>query len=886
MIETAYDRGIFLPQAELWLDPRDRKEFAFVSHAHSDHTGRHRRILCTPPTARLMQVRMGSPAGTFATLPFHAPQELAGGTVTLLPAGHVLGSAQLHYASSAGTLLYTGDFKLRRGQSSESAAAMPADTLIMETTYGLSRYHFPPVEETIAAIRKFCLEALEDQHTPVLLGYALGKAQEILSVLRDAGAPITLHPAIAQVAAVYEEFGVTFPPYDILGNEPPKGVLICPPGFKASRALAKLRRRRVAMLSGWAMDAGAARRMQVDAAFPLSDHADYADLLRHVDAVRPRRVLTLHGFAQEFARDLRARGLEAWALTGANQLEFSLAVPAPGTRRPAAPARLANEGFPAFCLVAESIRTATGRREKIRILAAYFRSLPEDDLPLAVVWLGGRPFPQCDDRPVQAGSAIIRRALRQAAGISEPELRAIGRRHSDSGLTAFEVLQSAAGGESVPLQGIRDVLDRLRSARGPVLKTEILAATLLRLPALAGSYLVRILTGDLRIGLKDGLVEDAIAAAFEADPGAVREAHMLLGDAGRTALLAKCGRLEDAELTLFQPIKCMLASPEADAPAIWARLGSAGSVWVEDKLDGIRAQIHCSGERAEIYSRDLKRITDSFPEIARAALSFGRPFVCDGEILAWNGVRARSFSDLQKRLGRTEGDLFLGGQIPVTCVVFDLLALDGRSLLPTPLSGRREILETLRLPAAFQTAVVRQARSAAEIDRVFTEARNRGNEGLMIKDPSSAYAPGRRGQAWIKYKKAFATLDVVVTAVTYGHGRRRGVLSDYTFAVRDDAGGTLLTIGKAYSGLTDQEIEDLTDEFLALATARKGNTITVEPEIVLEIAFDGIQPSARHPSGFALRFPRIVRVRKDKTAAEIDTLSAAAKLAGITGPIR
>ncbi len=322
MIETAYDRGIFLPQAELWLDPQTRKEFAFVSHAHSDHTGRHRRILCTPPTARLMQARMGSPAGNFAAVPFHEPRPLADGTVTLLPAGHVLGSAQLHFASAAGSLLFTGDFKLRPGLSAEPATSLPADTLVMETTFGLPRYRFPPADETAAAIRKFCLEALQDNHTPVLLGYALGKAQEIHSLLQGAGVPITLHPAIAQVAAVYEEFGVSFPAYDILGKEPPKGVLICPPGASGAKVFARLRKFRVAMISGWAMNPAAARRMRVDAAFPLSDHADYQDLLRHVETVNPRRVLTLHGFAQEFARDLRALGREAWALTGANQLEF------------------------------------------------------------------------------------------------------------------------------------------------------------------------------------------------------------------------------------------------------------------------------------------------------------------------------------------------------------------------------------------------------------------------------------------------------------------------------------------------------------------------------------------------------------------------------------
>ena len=884
MVLVDYQRGVRLPSAELWLDPRDVREFAFVSHAHSDHTGFHRRILCTPATARLMEVRLGENLDAFERLAFGEIRKFDQWSATLLPAGHVLGSAQLLYQDPQGTLLYTGDFKLRSGLSSEAAAIPEAETLVMETTYGMPRYQFPPTSDTLAAIIKFCREALEEGETPVLFGYALGKAQEILAALQTADLPVMLHGAIARIAKVYEEFGVVFPPYDHFEAKTSRGhVIICPPAINGSRTLQFLHRPRTAALTGWAIDAGAVHRLQVDAAFPLSDHADYHDLLRYVEAVRPRRVLTLHGFAQEFARDLRSRGIEAWALTGPNQLELSISMSMPAATNSAREedANIEESGFNRFCLAGEAVRTSTGKLEKVRKLSEYLRSLDDRELPLAAVWLTGRAFAQCDSRPLNVGWAVIYRALLMASGISESDLRAIGRKHNDVGLTAAEVMRARPGSGALPLPELGELFGRLREARGPILKTEILTGVLKELPALAAGYLVRILTGDLRIGLKEGLLEDAIAAAFDREIAIVREAHMLLGNIGRVALLARQNRLEDAELTPFQPVRCMLASPEPDSAAVWQRQGASGTVWLEDKLDGIRAQVHCAPGRGEIFSRDLRRITDSFPEIAVPARDLGRCAVFDGEILAWEAGRALPFLELQKRLGRREPDLFLGGQIPVAFVIFDILLLDDASLLKSPLAERRRLLDSLTLPAPFLRSKVEPASDAAAIERAFQAARERGNEGLLAKDPTSLYTPGRRGLAWIKLKKEFATLDVAVVAVEYGNGRRSKVLSDYTFAVRDDSEDQLLTIGKAYSGLTDAEIEELTALFLSIATSRQGNRIEVEPQVIIEVAFDSIQKSDRHASGLALRFPRIKRIRGDKIVRDIDTLATARRLAGI-----
>ncbi len=656
--------------------------------------------------------------------------------------------------------------------------------------------------------------------------------------------------------------------------------------------LEKIPRKRVAMISGWAVDPGAIYRYQADAAFALSDHADYPDLIRYVELVQPRRVLTLHGFAAEFARDLRDRGLEAWALTGDNQLELTLgavANPAPVARVRETPAEVASE-FRDFAELGQRIGATPAKLEKIRLLAEYLRGLTPDQLPVITIYLTGKAFAQSDPRTLQVGWSVVYRALLRAAGLSEPEFRRLASSHGDAGKTAFEALENRTTPEPFSIAASHALFEALQQTRGPVAKAELLAQQLARLSAREGQYVVKILTGDLRIGLREGLVEEAIAAAFEAELEEVKEAHMLLGDIGKTALLAAQKALHQAELSLFRPIKCMLASPEPTAEAIWERFRDGTTspvVYVEDKFDGIRAQLHRSKERVEIFSRDLRRITGQFGDLAAAAAGLEGDLILDGEIIAYEKGERLTFFDLQKRLGRrTEGaDLFseTSASVPVAFVAFDLLYQDGRSLLRVPLSERREALRRLELSSPFQVAEVSPATSAVEIEAAFAAARERANEGLMVKDAASFYSPGRRGLFWFKLKKELATLDVVVVAAELGHGKRNHVLSDYTFAVRDEKTGELLTIGKAYSGLTDVEIAELTAHFKKNTIENRGRYRRVKPNVVLEVAFDSIQPSPRHASGLALRFPRIKAIRTDKGVDAIDTLEHARKLAAAQG---
>jgi DNA ligase-1 len=902
MIEVRYECGVYLPRQDLWLDPWDAKRFAFVSHAHGDHIAPHEEIVVSEGTACLMHSRLPG-SRTEHVLPFGEKRIVHGLDLMLLPAGHIFGSAQCFLFAASKTLLYTGDFKLRPGKSAEPAQWRHADTLIMETTFGLPRYRFPPTEEVVDQIVGFCRETIDDGGVPVLLGYSLGKAQEILCSLDGAGLTPMLHRSVYQMTRIYEQFGQSFCKYlrYAPGNVAGK-VLICPPSANHSHMLERIARKRVAMISGWAVDPNALYRYQVDAAFALSDHADYNDLLRYVELVQPRRVFTLHGFAAAFAADLRQRGIEAWALSEEDQMEFTLPrIPGRGSldaigaeRRSGGASAIASE-FLTFANVGEAIAATPAKLEKIRLLADYLRGLTSEQLPIAAPYFAGKAFAQSDPRTLQVGWAVIFRALHEATKVSDTEFHRVASTHGDAGKTAFAVLDGRTTPQPFSVRESGELFENLHRTRGPIAKAELLRNRFSKLSAREGQYVVKILTGDLRIGLREGLVEEAIAKAFGTPFEQVREANMLLGDIGQTALLASRNELARAELSIFRPIKCMLATPEPTAEAVWERFAVAAgtigqrassasaTVYLEDKFDGIRAQLHRSAQQVEIFSRDLRRITEQFPELADQAKNFEPELILDGEIIAFEKGRGLTFFDLQKRLGRkSEGaDLFdrAAADVPVAFVIFDLLWFNGRSLLKTALYERRRHLSGVRLPSHFQIARVIPAHSAAEIEQAFQQARQRLNEGLMIKDPDSFYLPGNRGMHWFKLKKELATLDVVVVGAEFGHGKRNSVLSDYTFAVRDETTGNLLPIGKAYSGLTDAEIAELTEHFKQNTIADHGRYRDVKPDVILEVAFNSIQPSPRHASGLALRFPRIKAIRRDKNVEAIDTLQYARELA-------
>ena len=529
-----------------------------------------------------------------------------------------------------------------------------------------------------------------------------------------------------------------------------------------------------------------------------------------------------------------------------------------------------------FSRAGAAIGATSATLEKTRILGAYFRTLSEDDLRRAAVYMSGRAFPPSQRRTLGLGWSTVSKVISTLSSQDDEELGSLFRKHSDPGDWAGAALRGHTEPAQVTLADVEGTLEAIRSARGNA-KARPLEEMLRHMDPDSARFFIKIISGEMRIGLSEGLVEAAIAEAFGVPITQVKRVHLITGDIGETAVRCKKGDIGSSSITLFQPVRFMLASPVETPDEAFSRMG-ADTVWTEEKYDGVRCQLHRGGMRVELFSRDLKETTAAFPELVEAAPSIGHDVLFDGEVLAHRDGRVLRFFELQRRLGRKQVDPSLRNEVPVVLVIFDLLWLDGRTLLDEPLTERRNLLEGLDLEHPFLLARLEKATDPPHLDRIFKETRERGNEGLMVKDPLSPYTPGRRGLAWLKLKRPLATLDVVVTAVEWGHGKRRGVLSDYTFAVKDASAGKLVNVGKAYTGLTDAEIADYTKRFLEMTVQDQGYRRMVRPEVVLEVAFDSIQHSGRHMSGYALRFPRIVRIRDDKPVDEIDTLERVAEL--------
>ena len=553
-----------------------------------------------------------------------------------------------------------------------------------------------------------------------------------------------------------------------------------------------------------------------------------------------------------------------------------------------------------FSLNADRIADTSKKLEKTAIVAEYLRSLEPEDAARAALFLSGRPFPAYEEATLGVGGSLLWRAVSELSGKSDSQLRDLYRAHGDLGAVAGAALPERSS--ELTLSNLEEEFHTLSSTRGPVSKLAIILRFLGQASPSEAKYIIKIITGDLRIGLKESLVEEAIAKAYDVPLKDVQRANMLLGDIGETLKLASSDSLADAHMRLFHPIDFMLASPAESAADALSYFSDAH---VEDKYDGIRAQAHVSNAQVRLFSRTRDEITASFPELPGALAGIPENAILDGEIVAWSAntakPRALPFSVLQQRLGRKKVSEKMLRDVPVAYLVFDVLYAGEQLLLNLPLHERVEILGRLlasRKPVAAQSldsqarllfaaedepaeaslvqAPVFSAKTAEELEMLFTAAQDRGNEGLMIKDRNSPYTPGRRGKSWLKLKKELATLDVVVTAVEYGHGKRIGVLSDYTFAVWD--GDRLVNIGKAYSGLTDVEIAEMTTWFLKHTVDDQGMRLIVDPQVVLEVAFNNMMRSTRHESGYALRFPRILRIRNDKRPEDADTIETAARI--------
>lgn len=553
--------------------------------------------------------------------------------------------------------------------------------------------------------------------------------------------------------------------------------------------------------------------------------------------------------------------------------------------------------FRVFAKLCDSIAATRSKLEKVKILSEYLRDLtPQGDLKIAVTFLSGRVFPP-GAKEANVGVSTLWNVIREITNSSEREMSNYYRRHGDLGYAIEDLLKEKRVSRSaVSTQGdfqttlfaqsgnlTLDDLHRgyveLAKSVGPgsqERKKRILKRLFSKvaIPEEA-KYIVKILTGEMRIGLVEGLLEEAIAAAFKKPLAQVRMANLILADAGALALRSAENDLERVTLEPLQPTNFMLADSAPTAEALFEKLGDAkGGIRAEYKYDGIRAQLHLKDGELKIFSRNLADVTKFFPELDASKKLAKDGLILDGEIIPFSDGRPLSFQLLQRRLRKiTHSEL----DAPVKYLVFDVLYIGGTALISEPLRKRAGILSTLDLPEnAMALSEKRPVSSAKEIYDMFVESKSLGYEGLVVKDLESPYTPGRRGGNWVKLKKELETLDVVIVACEYGHGKRAGVISDYTFALRD--GDSLRVIGKAYSGLTDVEIAEMTELMKSITTRDEGYRRLVEPRVVLEVAFDAITKSDRHDSGYALRFPRIKRIRTDKSLNEIDDLDRLKKI--------
>ena len=592
--------------------------------------------------------------------------------------------------------------------------------------------------------------------------------------------------------------------------------------------------------------------------------------------------------------------------------------------------------FAEVATLAEELAGEAGRLKKralIEIAVARVVGASVQDAGRVCLYLAGQPFAEADPRKLNAGGALLTRAVKAVSGCSDAALTAAYRRHGDLGAAAAEVWGKGSE-EGLTLVEVAEAFGVMAVARTTAVRTAAVEGLLRRAGALEVKYLLKLMLGDMRIGVKQSLIEEAIGVAAGADVVAVRHAVMLEADLAGAVERAFSGTLDEARMRLFHPLGFMLASPVETPEEAMERftskpgkaVGAAGEAgpsaspqdkpivieaFVEDKYDGMRAQVHCGDPqqpgRVAVFSRNREDITQSFPEIAEAFRAAKEPLIFDGELLGWNFVESKAlpFAMMGQRIGRKRVDGVMRRQVPAVFMAFDLLFEGGELLLPLSLRERRGRLEAVverlqpvtiagwdapvkasaqaglfdgpeeaRAEAPLQRLMLSPARlveSVEAIEQAYVDARAQANEGVMLKAAGSAYLPGRRGLAWVKLKRELATLDVVITGAEFGHGRRAGLLSDYTFAVRGND-GELLNVGKAYSGVTDAEIVELTEWMKAHTLEDYGHFRTVEPLRVIEVAFNNVMRSDRHASGFALRFPRILRLREDKPVEEVDTL--------------
>jgi DNA ligase 1 len=565
-----------------------------------------------------------------------------------------------------------------------------------------------------------------------------------------------------------------------------------------------------------------------------------------------------------------------------------------------------NDQFSLFVETCEKIRSTTKKNEKIDIISNYITNLDETSLSIAVLFLSGRTLPIGSTRTLNIGFTTIMESLSEIAMLDIKDIQNIHLKHGDIGAMAEyavskkHIISLFNQQERISLSYVYHQFKKIANISGSGSnknKKNILKGLLIACSPLESKYLIKIITGEMRIGSVEGLVEIALSRAFDRELQYIREAMLISGDVSQVAVLAKKNILHNAIMRPFVPVSFMLADVMFSAEEIINYYNKP--LICEYKYDGIRLQMHKFDNKVRLFSRNLVDITYAFPELVKAAIesTIRTPdtttihnqvdFILDGELIALKNDRPLHFQELQKRLRRKNVTDDITTEIPIYYIVYDIMYFKDNQVLKKSLLDRKNILSTISFKKPIINSSYKILDSIEQIIAIFNESKDIGHEGLVVKDPLSQYHPGKRGRYWMKLKKELDTIDAVIVIAEYGHGKRAGVLSDYTFAVIDEddddknlnnnnnnylENSRLKTIGKAYSGLTDKEIDEMTERLREIIIEDNGNRILVKPEIVLEVAFDTIQKSDRHNSGFALRFPRIKNIRTDKSLKDIDTL--------------
>ena len=539
--------------------------------------------------------------------------------------------------------------------------------------------------------------------------------------------------------------------------------------------------------------------------------------------------------------------------------------------------------FLAFAQLCATVEAVSGSLEKIDLVAAFLAGLDEAELSIASCFVMGTVFSPGLDLDLGVGPSILYEALARACGCPAGQISDMLRTTGDPGLVAAGIVEKrrplgfAAFQDSEALS-ITDVYERFlaiarasgkRSQDSKIKNLQFLFSQAGPLEAL---YIARLAIEDMRIGVGEGGVRDAVARAFAgkgADAASVERGYNLTNDMGLVAVSARRGTLSELSVMINHPIKMMLAQL---GESIAAAIGESGTAAIEWKYDGARVQIHKDGEKVRVFSRRLENVTASLPEIVQAARQISaKSAILDGEAVAFGkDGRPTAFQQILKRFRRKYNVEKLAAQIPLRLFLFDLIYLDGRSVIDLPLRERRTLLEEISDPALLADQILSD--SAGQAEEIYDRALEAGHEGLILKNPASVYAPGKRGKNWLKIKPVMETLDLVVIGAKWGEGRRASFLGSYRLACLDEATGKLLDVGWVATGLTDESLAELTEMFRELVLLEKGMEVEIKPAVIFEVAYEEIQQSPNYSSGYALRFPRLVTVRDDKSLEEADSL--------------